>query len=564
VSFPDDAAAWAELDPETFGEHFRYVYSHNPAKIPALLRLRFRHRKDEFLKYCWPERFGLPFNDMHRHLFEVSDVLPWHERPKPDLLDAVAAPRGMGKSSIASFGDVVHAIVYDVEAFIVLISSGRDLVWDLSIDLLNQFKPLPDGSKDLRPLTRLYGPFRTNGGKMQWQVSVRGRPEIALTTKSFGQDIRGIKHPTRGIRPTLVILDDAEKKDRVRNPEQRALWESTLSKDILKLSGRESGTAFRFVGTILHTDSILSRRLKDPGWRSEKYAAILQWPSERAQGFWEKCRSIWADLSLGPQRRRKALEYYEKRRPIMEEEVELLDPVGMPLFTLYELIWSQGLASFLQEMQNDPVDPTVAIFHSPRFSYFSVQTNDKGERFLVVEGERPRVVAEDDLVYKVLHWDPSEGSVAGDYAAIALVARDIHGYKYVLACWMARRPPSAQRDALWSMAEMWNVRRARIESNGFQDLAAEPYERERDQRRLDGRYWQLEIEHKAASTSKDERIASLEPEVSNGWILFNRALSKEVLAQFDMFPGGDHDDGPDAIQAACAQLGYAGGVGMRS
>ena len=36
--------------------------------------------------------------------------------------------------------------------------------------------------------------------------------------------------------------------------------------------------------------------------------------------------------------------------------------------------------------------------------------------------------------------------------------------------------------------------------------------------------------------------------VTNGWILFNETLSETFMTQFDEFPKGDHDDGPDAAE----------------
>ncbi len=47
---------------------------------------------------------------------------------------------------------------------------------------------------------------------------------------------------------------------------------------------------------------------------------------------------------------------------------------------------------------------------------------------------------------------------------------------------------------------------------------------------------------------KEKRIFTLEPEVNNGWILFNRTLSMEFMQMIEEFPSGDHDDGPDALE----------------
>ncbi len=564
MNLPQNAMEWADPEPAEFGRILGHIRKSAPPDrvneaIFAALRLRFRYRIDEFMRFCWPGRFELPFNEMHGYLFEISDVLPYDQRKKPDILEAVAAPRGMGKSSLSSFGVISHDIAYDNEAFIVLISSARELAWDLSFDLISQFKPPPNGAEDDRRFTRLYGPFNVVGGKSAWQVSVQGRPTVAVTTRSFGQAIRGIKHPGRGIRPTKVVIDDGEDKNRVRSPEQREVWQSTLSNDILKLSARHTGTVFQFVGTILHPDSILNRRMKDPGWRSKRFAAILAWPSNR--DLWEECRQIWCDLERGDQRRTDALAFYHEHRAEMDEGAELLDPVGMPLFQLYELIWAQGYASFLKEMQNEPIDPNVQIFHSETFTRFDVRADDRGS-YLYVHAPRPRIVRFENLVRKFIQWDPAGGDLAGDYAAIACVARDNNGYKYVLGVWMAKRKPSIQREALWTMAEQWEVRQSAVESNGFADLVAEPFERERIERREGGQFWRLEVVRRPASSNKEERIASSEPEISNGWLAFNSDTPREVFAQYDQFPSGDHDDGPDAIQAAASELGSAGEIGM--
>ena len=40
----------------------------------------------------------------------------------------------------------------------------------------------------------------------------------------------------------------------------------------------------------------------------------------------------------------------------------------------------------------------------------------------------------------------------------------------------------------------------------------------------------------------------IEPKVTHGWILFNRALSPEFQSQLEDYPHSDHDDCPDALE----------------
>lgn len=54
-------------------------------------------------------------------------------------------------------------------------------------------------------------------------------------------------------------------------------------------------------------------------------------------------------------------------------------------------------------------------------------------------------------------------------------------------------------------------------------------------------------------TNKFERISSLEPSITYGHLLFSTALNPRLIQQLILFPTG-HDDGPDALQGAVAQL----------
>lgn len=550
------AKEWGTLEPDLFKEALQEAPEHIR---PALLRTRFRYNKREFCRYCWPERFDLAFNELHDDLFSMADVEPWDTRGKPDTLDAIAAPRGFGKSSIISFALIAHAIVYDLEAYIVLMSSGQRLARAFSLNLLGQFRS--ETIHDERRFTRLYGPFRVTGGKDEWQVAVRDNKPVGILTASFGQDVRGAQHPTRGIRPTLVVLDDAEKKDRVRNPDQRDIWQAILDRDILKLTDRKRGMSVRFVGTVLHPDSILARREADPGWRFRRYKAIIAWPTR--QDLWDRCKKIWTNLRLGLKRHAAARAFYESKKDEMNEGVELLDPDAMDIFQLYEIIWGQGMGAFLQEMQNEPRDPTTQVFFPERWSWFTLQT-DRDGRYLQVEGDDPRKVYLNELRFKFLRWDPAKGIVTGDYAAIAAVGKDKWGYKYVLRVWMQKRVPSIQLDALWGLAETFDIRRGSVEGNGFQEFAAAPFYTQKRQRREAGLYHALELDSDPSVGNKNDRIATLEPECDNGWLCFSRDIPVEVIGQFEEFPNATHDDGPDCVQGASAALGVAGSIGMVS
>lgn len=527
--------------PARFAELLRLAVEQNPAAARAMVYHRYRWHPREFARAFWPDRFGLPYTEFHDYLWEQLAVPAWRDRSR-DVQVATAGPRGFSKSTIVSFASLAHAIVYDTEAFIVLLSAGQALSRSLSRDLRAVFKQPSEA------FAATYGPFVVTGGIDQWEVSVRGRPSVGVVAKSFGTEVRGIKHPERGIRPTMVVIDDGEKKDRVRNPDQRAkLWED-LNKDVLKLGPPAGGMLVHVVGTVLHSESMLARLLADPGWRAAKFQAIKAWP--KRPELWEQCRLIWADLTLGKARRAAAFAFYKARKRQMDEGAVLLAPAGKSLFELYEMIWSHGLGSFLSEMQNDPRDPSAAIYMTERFARFRRVDNDTIETMLP-----SRRQVKIWRMRRGLHWDPALGHQDGDFAAIPVLGRDEFGYTYVLGGWMGRAPVSVQAAAAWQLAEQWRVTRGSVESNGFQQLLADSWPKMRKDREARGLYSRLFLHPVNSHENKETRIAAMEPAVTNAWLQFADNLPSEAMMQFDTFPGGDHDDWPDAVERGWQELG---------
>lgn len=531
---------WALSTAEFFE---RYEQIDDPEHANDALRLRFRFDRESFCRYCWPgHRFALPFNAFHRSLFKREEHGDWRSRIRT-VRDSVAGPRGYAKSTISSFAQVVHDVVYDMEAFVVITSTGQSLSHRLAKDIKAAFED------EESPLWRLYGPFKITGPTSEFYISVQGRPTICILASSAGTAIRGAKHATRGIRPTKVLIDDGEHPDRVRNPEQRALWWDWLTKDVLKLGPREGGTVYNLRGTILHPDSGLARTQNHPGWDSECWRAIISWP-ERSD-LWEQCGEIWKDLT-NPDRRDDAEAFYEEWEEEMDEGVEVLDPAAETIFDLYEQIWGEGLGAFLQEKQNDPRDPTTAIFDSSTFARCKLL---EGRHGLEIEARGGRRIPLADCKRKIIRWDPAMGGPTGDFAGLAAVFRDQYGYAFVMGVWLRKAKPSAQLAAFWAMSEQWGIRRGSLESNGFQELVAEPFERERKARKEAGKWWQVTVNEEGSTGNKEARIAAMEPDITNGWIQFGPGMPPELFHQFDSFPGATHDDGPDVIEGAWSRLG---------
>jgi predicted phage terminase large subunit-like protein len=163
---------------------------------------------------------------------------------------AVAAPREFAKTTVCTFGYVLHQICFRKRHFILIASDTEDLASDLTgyiyLELLynerlqQDFGELVKGNKPVDDFVTLN----------DIRVKARGR----------GQRLRGLKH--KQYRPDLAILDDMENDTNVRNPEiVQALLDWVKSTVYPALDAR--GTLM-IIGTILRWRSALHQMLTSP------------------------------------------------------------------------------------------------------------------------------------------------------------------------------------------------------------------------------------------------------------------------------------------------------------
>ncbi|MHB9072453.1 MAG: phage terminase large subunit [Desulfobaccales bacterium] len=162
----------------------------------------------------------------------------------------VAAPREFAKTTVCTFGYVLHQICFRKRHFILIASDTEDLASDLTgyiyLELLYNARLHQDFGelvKDNKPV----GDFVTLN---DIRVKARGR----------GQRLRGLKH--KQYRPDLAVLDDMENDTNVRNAEiVLALLDWVKSAVYPALDAR--GTLM-IIGTILRWRSALHQMLTSP------------------------------------------------------------------------------------------------------------------------------------------------------------------------------------------------------------------------------------------------------------------------------------------------------------
>ena len=195
---------------------------------------------------------------------------------------------------------------------------------------------------------------------------------------------------------------------------------------------------------------------------------------------------------------------------------------------------SEGEASFNSEEQNEPINPEDCLFNDEWFDYYNPHEIDFSNGFEFFG-----------------FVDPSLGkSKKSDYSAIITIAKETAtGYMYVEDADIERRhPDKIITDVIEKAFRIGKQYKARYkvfgaETNQFQWFLKEQLAKASAKAEV-----YLPIQEVNQTTDKVLRVQTLQPDVKNKYLKFNRQ-HKKLLEQLRYFPMADHDDGPDALES---------------
>lgn len=504
----------------------------HPMTGPGGLRWKLGAIDMEFFgRAYFPHYFSKPSPEFHRELDAIwqQGVLKGRYpltaadtkmiSRLPGTRRAVAAPRGHAKSTNLTFKGTMHSTLYGYKHYPIIISDSSEQAEGFLDNIRVEFEEN----------TAILEDFGVLAGSV-WRSNVLlTKTNIKIEAIGSGKKIRGRKH--RNWRPDLIILDDVENDENVRTPEQRKKLKDWFDKAVSKCG--DDYTDIIYIGTLLHYDSLLAKTLTNPAYRSIKYKAVIHF--SQADDLWQQWETIFTDLS-NDDRESEALAFFQAHKEAMLEGTQVLWEEKLSYYDLMVMRVSEGEASFNSEEQNEPINPDDCLFMEEWFDYYNEAEVNFGDPAFDFFG----------------FIDPSLGKTKrSDFSAIVTLAKHKgSGYMYVVDADIERRHPDRIiADVLakerWLRASFGHgYRKLGAETNQFQWFLKEELAKASAKAGL-----YLPIEEVQQTSDKVMRIQTLQPDVKNKYIKFNRR-HKRLLEQLTQFPMGAHDDGPDALEGA--------------
>lgn len=504
----------------------------HPTTGPEGLRRKLGAIDMEFFgRAYFPHYFSRPSPEFHRELDAIwqQGVLKGRYpltaadtktiSRLPGVRRAVAAPRGHAKSTNLTFKGTMHSTLYGYKHYPIIISDSSEQAEGFLDNIRVEFEENTAILEDFGPLA---------GSVWRSNVLVT-KTNIKIEAIGSGKKIRGRKH--RNWRPDLIILDDVENDENVRTPEQRKKLKDWFDKAVSKCG--DDYTDIVYIGTLLHYDSLLAKTLANPAYRSIKYKAVIRF--SQADDLWQQWETIFTDLS-NDDREADALAFFQAHKAAMLEGTQVLWEEKLSYYDLMVMRVSEGEASFNSEEQNEPINPDDCLFMEEWFDYYNEAEVNFGDPAFDFFG----------------FIDPSLGKTKrSDFSAIVTLAKHKgSGYMYVVDADIERRHPDRIiADVLakerWLRASFGHgYRKLGAETNQFQWFLKEELAKASAKAGL-----YLPIEEVQQTSDKVMRVQTLQPDVKNKYIKFNRR-HKRLLEQLTQFPMGAHDDGPDALEGA--------------
>ena len=442
-----------------------------------------------FAKVFFPERFTAEFSELHDEIFDIIDY--GYQKV------AIAAPRGIGKTSIVGLALAAKKIVFEDSKFLPYVSKSFDssLLQTENLKIELAANPL---------IKQFFGQVKTSSGegvdssfsKKSWIARFN---ENALGTlvypRGANQQIRGILY--RNARPDLFIFDDFEDADEVLNEELRLKLEIKFFADFMKAVSRvDKNWQAIYIDTLKHEDSLLQKLLDASDWESIRLELCDDELNSNAPEF----------ISTE--------EIKEEHKSHKEKGI---------------------LDVFYREFRNLPISSEDAVFRDEYFKYY---VEGGGTLLVYTDGTKtPERIPERQITNLVI-VDPAK-TVKLSSADSAVIVVGIHRQSrkiFVRNVVAGKMEPDELLETMFEQCQTYRAMVLGVETTGIDRWISQPIENIMRSRVKSGMSVPIYHSISASKSTKPKRVASLGPYYKMGFIYHNKSCCQKLEGQLLMFP----------------------------
>jgi len=418
---------------------------------------------------------------------------------------AIASPRESSKSTLIASMYVLHRIVHKQKRFIILLS--------------NTF------GKSCGTLDGIKYEIKNNPNLKQYGITLRKDSEDeAIFTHPDGFETRIIckgheqMGPIRGERfiawrPDLIVVDDLEDDDMVRNPDRRRELQKQFDEAVDPALDFKTGQLI-VIGTILHDDSLLRKLISKSQYKDyDKLLFVARLPE--GTSLWPEKWSV------------EKLNQIEKDKPSV----------------------------FAKEYMNNPVAGAMQRFFKKDFRYWTMNNLEyalfDSEGHVTAKGRLSDCMA---AIACDLAWETKrESDFSVMLPAFLTPQSDILVDSYI--CKKGMRPHQME-EAIFSMEQRLRSLTGSTVYVGFEKAKLEKVIKFMLREAMQKRNRWLVFKDLVWDTDKLQRIETrLEPRYAQHSIYHRQGMG-DLENQLLRFPSGVHDDIIDALQGVVQLLKY--------
>ena len=406
----------------------------------------------DWLTTYFPKAFYRPFTEQQKEIVRVILSCATDRTTQ-----AIAAPRGSGKSVIARRVILFMILTGQLRFAVIVAATGRDarnMLKAIKADLHTNRVLLQDYPEVCVPIKEVARSPRkcalqTVAGEfteINWQPEQIKLPTVdgskssgaKIYARSLDGSIRGLNEDDE--RPDFILVDDPETRESAKSTLQIESRELTINQDISGLAVQGDPLGILMLTTV-QTDICLSLKYTDPqqypAWNGKRWRSLESWPTDKA--LWEEYMLIRKQNQQdGDKWGTKATEFYRERQEQMDAGAVLANPYAVPpaclsaLQGLYNFVCDKGIDAFLTEYQNDPPKSDETIGDALT-DLRIISKQWPGEQYIMPDATQI-VTATIDLGKYACHWEvnawlANDAGFTIDYGVLEVKGTEVNGDK---------------------------------------------------------------------------------------------------------------------------------------